>query len=328
VARPYSRVEHLVRSLWLGRFAWTNRVAMYSAYFDESGTPDDGPYMVVAGCIADVDQWVHFEREWVTALTPFGTNVFHTADFDQRNPPFDKLTNREADELFARLTGIICRRINRTFSHAIPLAQYDAINSEYLLAECYGFPYPATARICISHVVAWAQQYHVPKEELLYFFEDGAKHKGQLEWIAERDGLSIPVFRKKAEVVALQAADVAAWLGNLCLTSRSVPRRYGNALDRISGVSDWGVSKSYADGDFLPTLLKIPRRDENYRYKCTIVKKYGHRRALVHYWPKTKAIEPKLDRKTLVLPERSALTPEEVDKAIAEYKAKKRGDVP
>jgi len=48
-------------------------MAMYSAYFDESGHPDDSRYLVVAGAVADVDQWVHFEREWISALAPLGT---------------------------------------------------------------------------------------------------------------------------------------------------------------------------------------------------------------------------------------------------------------
>ena len=67
----YSHIEHLARSLWLGRFDWSNRMAMYSAFFDESGHPDDGTYLVVAGCVADVEQWVHFEREWKDALSPW-----------------------------------------------------------------------------------------------------------------------------------------------------------------------------------------------------------------------------------------------------------------
>lgn len=90
-------------------------MAMYSAYFDESGHPNNGTFMVVAGCVAEVDQWVHFEREWLEALAPLDTNIFHTNEFENRNPPFDKLTSREADDLFDKLVGIICRRVKRIF---------------------------------------------------------------------------------------------------------------------------------------------------------------------------------------------------------------------
>jgi hypothetical protein len=50
---------------------------MYSAFFDESGHPDESEIMVVAGAVADVDQWVHFDREWREVLAPLGTHFFH-----------------------------------------------------------------------------------------------------------------------------------------------------------------------------------------------------------------------------------------------------------
>ena len=66
----YSHVEHLARTIWLGRFVWSNLMAMYSAYFDDSGHPDAGDRLIVAGGVAPVEQWVHFEREWRDALAP------------------------------------------------------------------------------------------------------------------------------------------------------------------------------------------------------------------------------------------------------------------
>ena len=142
----YSRVEHLARAIWLGRFQWSNRMAMYSAYFDESGHPDSGKFLVVAGAIADVNQWVHFEREWTEVLAPFNTKTFHAVDFDKRNPPFDKLSLNEATDMLDRLVGIICRRVERSVSQALNLDHYNVINQKYAFAECYGFPYPALAR--------------------------------------------------------------------------------------------------------------------------------------------------------------------------------------
>jgi hypothetical protein len=183
----YSSTEHLARSLWLGSFKWTNRMAMYSAYFDESGHPDRGKYLVVAGCIADIKQWVEFEREWKRELAPFGTALFHTVDFDNGNRPFDQLTECEADQLFDRLVGIICRRIEKSISRATQLDQHRAIDEKYVFSECHGFPYPAAARSCMAEVEGWAVKHSIPPNEVRYFFEDGAKHKGQLKWIAERD---------------------------------------------------------------------------------------------------------------------------------------------
>lgn len=218
-------------------------MATYSAYFDESGHPDKGSYLTVAGCVAETGQWVAFEREWLEVLKPFGTQVFHTVDFDRKKPPFHNLEETEADSLFAHLVGIICRRINKSFTHIIPLDEYRAVNEKYILAEAYGYPYPAAARNCIALVGEWASQYSIADEEILCVFEDGAKHKGQLEWVAERDRKPIPDFRKKSDVVALQAADLLGWCTNSYLTSRAKIRyRYEKALDRLSSLAnEWGI---------------------------------------------------------------------------------------
>jgi len=103
----YSRVEHIARSILLGRFDWSNLMAMYSAYFDESGAPDDGSYLVVSGAVSSTDQWLRFENEWTELLAPFGTKVFHIVDFDKRNKPFQNLTDTEANELFDNLVNVI-----------------------------------------------------------------------------------------------------------------------------------------------------------------------------------------------------------------------------
>jgi hypothetical protein len=104
-------------------------MAMYSAYFDESGHPDDSAYVVVAGAIADVDQWVHFEREWKEALAPLNTSVFHAVDLEAGNPPFDNLNERQktsysrnssassAEEL-KRLVQVACKWRITTFAIA------------------------------------------------------------------------------------------------------------------------------------------------------------------------------------------------------------------
>ncbi len=62
-------------------------MSAFSAYFDESGHPDDSPYLVIAGGIAEVEQWAHFEREWTELLAPLGTKLFHAVDFHRRIQP-------------------------------------------------------------------------------------------------------------------------------------------------------------------------------------------------------------------------------------------------
>jgi Protein of unknown function (DUF3800) len=302
-------------------------MAKYSAYFDESGHPDDKQFLVVAGCIATVDQWLHFEREWKEVLRPFNTDLFHMAVFQRRAPPFDSLNDQAAKDLLMRLVGIICRRIEKSFTQVIPLTEYRVINKKYIFAECYGHPYPAIARSCMGRVAEWTQRQSVADEEVRYFFENGAKHKGQLEWIAERDHLPIPIFLEKNQAIPLQAADLIAW-HSIAFLLRTTNADNIAALDRLSQRfdtdKDWGLT-DLRDPDRMPALLKIPLRDPQFKYKYKIIRKDGRRIASVQYWHKTLP-EPKLERKTLALEQPPRLTGVELKRAIIEYEASRRSD--
>lgn len=320
--QTHSRVEHLARSLWLGQFALTNRMAMYSAYFDESGHPDSGKYLVVAGAVASVEQWVHFEREWKGALEPLGISVFHAADFDQRRAPFDALSDKQREDLLIELASIVCRRVEQTISVAIDLGQHKAVNEKYVFSEMYAFPYPQAGRSCIGRVERWATKHSVPSGDIEYFFEDGAKHKGQLQWIAERDSISIPIFLEK-RFAPLQAGDLLAWSHNLYLTSKGkIADPYHRALDKLAASSNEWELIDMRDIDRLPTILGIAHRDPSMKYQCKIIKKDGKRTALVRYWPK-QGIEPVMKRSSVVIPLKARLSTEEVLRAADEYDSKR-----
>src|SRR5271169_5029955 len=131
MSHPCETVEYLARCLQLGAFKWSNRMAMYSAYFDESGHPDSGRYLVVAGAVADVRQWTHLEREWKGALRPLGISVFHAVDFAENRAPYNGLTGHERTNLLMLLVGIIRRRVARTIAVAVDLGQHRATNEKY-----------------------------------------------------------------------------------------------------------------------------------------------------------------------------------------------------
>lgn len=294
-------------------------MAMYSAYFDESGHPDDGKFLVVAGAVADVEQWVHFEREWLETLAPLGTNLFHAADFEGSNPPFHNLTESDKDDLFEKLVGILCRRVERTCVGTISLDDYAATNAKYVFAEQYGHPYPSAARTCMGGVEEWAHRHSINVNETLFFFEDGAKHKGQVEWIAERDGLPVPVFRKKSEVTALQAGDMLAWLIHLSMVNSDVPDRYVRAFQRVEEESKTWRHLNLSDPDRVPTLLAIPLRDPNFQYDYRIVRKQGRRHAVTYKRPKDAPGQFKFDRKNDTIPEIRHVPLEELLEAARRY---------
>jgi hypothetical protein len=66
---------------------------MYSAHFDESGTPDrNNRVLTVAGFVSSVKKWARFELEWPEVLKdaglPAGT-IFHTSVFARGSPPYE-----------------------------------------------------------------------------------------------------------------------------------------------------------------------------------------------------------------------------------------------
>jgi hypothetical protein len=57
----------------------------------------------------------------------------------------------------------------------------------------------------------WARNKGAVQANVNFFFEDGAKNRGQLESLLRaNDGIG-PLFKSKEEMVQFQAADLLAW---------------------------------------------------------------------------------------------------------------------
>jgi len=292
---------------------------MFSAYLDETGHPDNGSHLIVAGCLASVDQWVHLEREWLSAIAPFGISIFHTVDFESGAAPFGNTDRAKRKEISARLAGIIARRCEKIFSFTIDLADYRKVNEKWIFAESYGYPYPLACRSCIGQIEVWSAKHSVPMKEILVFLEDGAKHKGQLEWIAERDGLVIPVFRKKSDLVPLQAADFIAWHLAQAFEGRDRGKYSESVVMQLEKISHSWRTMDLTDIDRLPTILEIQPRRPELNYRSKVLQKGGVRRSIVQYWRKDTPRDEKIDRQTLVLSDKKTMTDDQLLQAIRRY---------
>jgi hypothetical protein len=67
---------------------------VFTAYYDESGSPD-AHSVVVAGFVASDDQWKEFERNWNESLHQFGISHFHAVEFAQSVGEFAKWKGHE-----------------------------------------------------------------------------------------------------------------------------------------------------------------------------------------------------------------------------------------
>jgi hypothetical protein len=90
------------------------------------------------------------------------------------------------------------------------LPDYYEVDKKYCLSESVK-PLGLAAGACMLKVRNWADKWKVPQNEILYAFEDGDKHKGNLIDVANRHFGINPVFMKKAESVAFEAADLLAY---------------------------------------------------------------------------------------------------------------------
>lgn len=62
----------------------------YTTYLDDSGTPNQGRLLVVAGWVAKVEQWKKFEESWRAILDDDGIDYFHMTEFTHSVKQFAK----------------------------------------------------------------------------------------------------------------------------------------------------------------------------------------------------------------------------------------------
>ena len=131
-------------------------------------------------------------------------------------------------------------------------------------------PYSLAASTCIERVQRWARRQKIDESKIGCVFEDGASDRGRFAQQA-KDHLDVnPIFLRKTESVAFQAADLLAYeylKANKKIYATTLQtldygdlRRSFQKLHEIPhGVDedDWGVH----DRDSLKTARQMPRID-------------------------------------------------------------------
>jgi hypothetical protein len=177
----------------------------YAVYLDDSGHPDDQPYVVVAGFVATEAQWLAFEGAWRSALkrNVLGS-VFHMTEFE--SGPKTKAKGKILEDL----TATISSHVQGAFSVFVDMEAYRKVNETRPLEECLGKPYALAARGVARGINSWKHLFFKRGDHLLVFVEDGTKHKGDMEQVFRRDAIPIPQTIPKKHPAA-QAADMLAW---------------------------------------------------------------------------------------------------------------------
>lgn len=199
-------------------------MAFFTAFFDASGNPKDHPFVIVSGYVANYLQWQLFEGSWARAHKDHGVELpFHASAFvaacetstysDQSNARPDYIEIAQHPERvnsfikalgFVQLSGVHCG-----ISCIIEMDAYNEIDSVLSLSEIVP-PFALGARMCIDRLHQWEKMFAIP-EPAEYIFEEGDFGQGKFTDLMVNEGEAKPIYKKKTDYGALQAADQYAW---------------------------------------------------------------------------------------------------------------------
>src|SRR5690242_8877879 len=92
-------------------------MTMFTAYFDDGGTPDQGGFLVVSGYVASVKNWEQFDKHWRRLLAASDVTDFHMKEFSQSKGQFERWANQEAKRI--RFLDSLIKEIALYASHSI-----------------------------------------------------------------------------------------------------------------------------------------------------------------------------------------------------------------
>lgn len=198
------------------------RIAMFSAYFDESGTDEKSPVIVVAGWLSNDKEWIKLSDKWQAVLTKYNLPYFRMSKWQASQGPYKNMTQKEKNQLIERLTTIIKRHVSIGVFGAFHRSTYDEV-----LHKMHGKdyktkfvkPYGTCAMLCIETLRRWMKSKSLDGP-LAYVFETGARYSGEFfeTFKAAQKGSNFNQsypggisFYDKRVVLPLQAADILAY---------------------------------------------------------------------------------------------------------------------
>ena len=234
----------------------------FIAFLDDSGSPDEGICLGVAGFVSTKYKWADFEKDWHTVLTAYGIGYFHMREYAHSVGQFNGWRGREGKRrtFLKKLISCLSGRVHKSFASAVLLKDYRDVDELYPLHEAVGYPLALCGRTCSAKINSWRTKRKI-QEPVEIIFETGSKHANDLARIQKRDGQPEPLFKRKDDFGALQAADLIAWENTKALRDLELGKINGledlrksmSALALIP--NDWGV---YTKEDLIRSCNLIP----------------------------------------------------------------------
>jgi hypothetical protein len=178
----------------------------FAAYLDDSGHPDDQPYVIVAGFLASESQWLSFEGKWNEKLAKHGID----GPLHMKHLGGYHLSRLKREHLLSDLALVIRQHVEVGFSCGVDMEAYKELNHRFALEECLGAPYALAARGFADKLNGWLTGKTSSLDRVLIFVEEGTKHYGDLEEVFKRDKLPAP-HKVPKSIAAVQPADLLGW---------------------------------------------------------------------------------------------------------------------
>lgn len=132
-----------------------------TAYFDDSGHPDDQIAVVVAGWIATLQQWLLLESRWQEVLKRFSikSGVFHRSTFQFGEGEYSHLSGQDKTRLLYKLINLIRTGARQGFCVIAPMQDYRRVNDEYYVEETFGKPFALAGAVVATSIASWKERY-------------------------------------------------------------------------------------------------------------------------------------------------------------------------
>lgn len=191
-------------------------MAIYTCYYDASGSEKDTRTLTACGVIASEKHWRTTEVAWKRVLGRFGVPYFHAQDFVQSKGPFAAWAqNQTVRTGFVKaLVAALQDGLDMSMVITGPRDILASINQRFDLGDFSG-AYAHCMSVCIRKSHEWIMNrdlQHMPA----HIVEAGDQGQGKLWKILESEGLTFYPRPKRDPVSGewlpgLQAADFLAW---------------------------------------------------------------------------------------------------------------------
>ena len=192
-------------------------MAFAQAYFDESGTGADSPFLCVAGYVFTNQNALEIEAEWLEMLSRYDLPYFHMTECNQHSGIYRHLSEKQCIEAATEAIKLTKRYAARGIAVSIDKKAFDLLPPQTIWRDKYSF---LCSQVMFG-VVKWAVETRF-SGDVEYVYESGAEGWASAQQSMKfiRDQSTVPCdelrFRKissmsKKNAIPLQCADLLAW---------------------------------------------------------------------------------------------------------------------